>query len=97
MFVFVERDRTSLTKTNDEIGGLVSNRSDCLTECRAECVCVCVDGRVNEDVPLICERVSVSVCVCVCVSTRGCTASCLEEILAEGRESCRTRRRAARD
>ena len=45
MFVFVEGDRTSLTKTNDETGELVSKCSDSLTKCWAVSVCVCVSGR----------------------------------------------------
>lgn len=50
MFVFCWGDKTSLTKTNDETGELVSNRRDSLTECSAppECVCECEAEGVNE-------------------------------------------------
>lgn len=68
-------DRTSLTKTNDETGELVSKRTDSLTECWAACVWVV--RRVNA---------YVRVCVCLCVwvpcwyvsvSTRICQCLCL--------------------
>lgn len=92
---FCSRDRTSLTKTNDEKGELVSNRTDSCDrvvssgcEIVTEGVCVWALLRCKCAYIYVSWWGSESVCVCVCCLVHS-TISCQRNSL-EGHESCWT-------